>query len=136
MDRVFVLGRGKPSQSGVFSLSRRSRFPRKPDRSSMRSYFEAIRGPKRTLWIDTDTRQIHSGKAIHRLPVNSFKVLEILLQESPKLVARERLKQVWVEGYDSDQNLNKAIQELRKALDEKDKLRVDHVLETYRNEGY
>jgi len=69
--------------------------------------------------LDRGTRQLRRGGEERRLGSKAFELLELLLNQRPNVVARERIRdRVWPGTFVSESTLSTVVAELRAALDE------------------
>jgi len=69
--------------------------------------------------LDRGTRQLRRGEEERRLGSKAFELLELLLNQRPNVVARERIRdRVWPGTFVSESTLSTVVAELRAALDE------------------
>jgi DNA-binding winged helix-turn-helix (wHTH) protein len=69
--------------------------------------------------LDRGTRQLRRGEEERRLGSKAFGLLELLLNQRPNVVARERIRdRVWPGTFVSESTLSTVVAELRAALDE------------------
>jgi len=86
------------------------------------------------LVLDTGSRQVHrAGKELSLSPT-SFKILSILLQNSPNVVSRETLEfELWNDSPPASDSLRSLIYKLRKTVDKP----FDHsLISTVQGAGY
>ena len=69
--------------------------------------------------LDRGTRQLRRGEEERRLGSKAFELLELLLNQRPNVVARERIRdRVWPGTFVSESTLATVVAEVRAALDE------------------
>ena len=69
--------------------------------------------------LDRGTRQLRRGDEERRLGPKAFELLELLLEQRPNVVPRERIRdRVWPETFVSESTLSSVMADLRAALDE------------------
>lgn len=69
--------------------------------------------------LDRGTRQLRRGEEERRLGSKAFELLELLLNQRPNVVARERIRdRVWPGTFVSESTLSTVVAEVRAALDE------------------
>lgn len=85
--------------------------------------------------LDTGTRELtRDGEPLHITP-KALRLLEILIEERPKAVAKETLiERLWPEQYVVEANLASLVAELRKLLG--DRARESRYLRTVHRHGY
>jgi len=70
--------------------------------------------------LDRGTRQLRRGDEERRLGPKALELLELLLDQRPNVVARERIRdRLWPDTFVSESTLATVVAELRAALDEK-----------------
>lgn len=85
--------------------------------------------------IDTDTRQLWRGDVVLRLSRKAFDLLAILLEQRPKVVAKDELRErLWGATNVVDANLNNLAAEIRAALS--DDAQEPRFLRTVHRVGY
>ena len=69
--------------------------------------------------LDRGTRQLRRGEEERRLGPKAFELLELLLNQRPNVVTRERIRdRVWPGTFVSESTLSTVVAEVRAALDE------------------
>ena len=69
--------------------------------------------------LDRGTRQLRRGEEDRHLGAKAFELLELLLNQRPNVVARERIRdRVWPGTFVSESTLSTVVAEVRAALDE------------------
>ena len=69
--------------------------------------------------LDRGTRQLRRGDDERRLGPKAFELLELLLEQRPNVVPRERIRdRIWPDTFVSESTLSSVVADLRAALDE------------------
>lgn len=67
--------------------------------------------------FDGGTREVVRGREAVHLPVKTFRLLELLLENRPKAIPKEKLiESLWPEVFVADGNLARLVAELREAI--------------------